>query len=54
VSSTEKDIDLELKNELEAIELQYQHWIEELTRMKLEALEATRRRWTAKKKVAIH
>ncbi|CAJ2663072.1 unnamed protein product [Trifolium pratense] len=50
MSSTEKDIDLELKNELEAIESQYQNWIEELTRMKLEALEATRRRWMAKKK----
>ncbi|XP_045788221.1 probable serine/threonine-protein kinase WNK4 isoform X2 [Trifolium pratense] len=50
MSSTEKDIDLKLKNELEAIESQYQNWIEELTRMKLEALEATRRRWMAKKK----
>lgn len=54
VSSTEKDIDLELKLELDAVESQYQHWIEELTRMKLEALEATRRRWMAKKKVVIH
>lgn len=54
MSSTEKDIGLELKLELDAIESQYQHWIEELTRMKLEALEATRRRWMAKKKVVIH
>ncbi|GAU47190.1 hypothetical protein TSUD_350550 [Trifolium subterraneum] len=54
MSSIEKDIDLELKNELEAIESQYQHWIEELTKMKLEALEATRRRWMTKKKVDIH
>ncbi|XP_004510644.1 probable serine/threonine-protein kinase WNK10 isoform X1 [Cicer arietinum] len=54
VSSTDKDIDLELKLELDAIESQYQHWIEELSRMKLEALEASRRRWMAKKKVAVH
>ncbi|KAJ1378695.1 Serine/threonine-protein kinase, active site [Sesbania bispinosa] len=54
LSSTEKDIDIELKLELDAIESQYQHWIEELTRMKLEALEATKRRWMAKKKVAVH
>ncbi|CAL5195924.1 unnamed protein product [Lathyrus oleraceus] len=50
VSYTEKDIDLELKLELDAIESQYQHWIKELTRMKLEAMEATRKRWMAKKK----
>ncbi|CAJ2649627.1 unnamed protein product [Trifolium pratense] len=54
MSSTEKDNDLELKLELDAIESQYQHWIEELTRMKLEALEATRRKWMAKNKVAVH
>ncbi|XP_057454860.1 probable serine/threonine-protein kinase WNK7 isoform X3 [Lotus japonicus] len=54
VSSIEKEIDLELKFQLDAIELQYQHWMEELNRMKLEALEATRRRWMAKKKEAVH
>ena len=53
-SSTEKDIDLDLKLELDAIDSQYQHWIEELTRKKSEALEATRRKWIAKKKVADH
>lgn len=47
VSSIEKEIDIELKFQLDAIELQYQHWMEELNRMKLEALEATRRRWMA-------
>ncbi|KAL5062453.1 hypothetical protein RYX36_024190 [Vicia faba] len=50
MSYTQKDIDLELKLELDAIESQYQHWFEELTRMKLEAMEATRKRWMAKKK----
>jgi len=54
VSSTEKDNDHELKLELDAIESQYQQWIEELTRMKLEALEATRRKWMSKKKIAVH
>ncbi|XP_058743856.1 probable serine/threonine-protein kinase WNK4 isoform X2 [Vicia villosa] len=47
---TEEDIDLKLKLELDAIESQYQQWIEELTRMKLEATEATKKRWMAKKK----
>ncbi|XP_024627902.1 probable serine/threonine-protein kinase WNK10 isoform X2 [Medicago truncatula] len=54
VSSTEKDNDHELKLELDEIESQYQHWIEELTRMKLEALEATRSKWMSKKKIAVH
>lgn len=50
----EKDIDDELKLELNSIEAQYQHWFKELARMKLEALEATRKRWIAKKKLAVH
>ncbi|XP_027334840.1 probable serine/threonine-protein kinase WNK10 [Abrus precatorius] len=54
VSSIDKDIDLELKFELDVIESHYQHWIDELTKMKLEALEATRRKWMAKKKLDVH
>ncbi|KAJ7951343.1 putative Kinase [Quillaja saponaria] len=48
----DKDIDLMLKLELDAIEAQYQHWFQELSRMKEEALEGTRKRWIAKKKLA--
>ncbi|KAE9615352.1 hypothetical protein Lal_00048098 [Lupinus albus] len=54
MSLTEEDIDLELKLEIEAIESHYQRWIDELTRMKLDALEAAKRRWMAKKKVTVH
>ncbi|XP_027351035.1 probable serine/threonine-protein kinase WNK7 [Abrus precatorius] len=54
LSLANKDIDVELKFELEAIESQYQHWFQELSRMKLDALEATRRRWIAKKKLIVH
>ncbi|TKY64109.1 serine/threonine-protein kinase WNK4 [Spatholobus suberectus] len=53
VSSAEEDIDLELQFELDVIESHYQHWIDELKKMKLEALEATKRRWMAKKKLAV-
>ncbi|XP_054781002.1 probable serine/threonine-protein kinase WNK4 isoform X2 [Prosopis cineraria] len=54
LSLAEKDTDVELKLELDAIEAQYQQWFEELSRMKLEALEATRKRWSNKKKLAAH
>ncbi|KAK7275396.1 hypothetical protein RIF29_16512 [Crotalaria pallida] len=54
MSLTEKDIDVELKLELGAIESHYKRWIDELTRMKMDALEAAKRRWMAKKKVAVH
>ncbi|KAF7843970.1 putative serine/threonine-protein kinase WNK10 isoform X1 [Senna tora] len=54
LSLEEKDNDVELKLELDAIESQYQHWFKELSRMKLEALEASRKRWTAKKKPSVH
>ncbi|RDX96243.1 putative serine/threonine-protein kinase WNK4, partial [Mucuna pruriens] len=54
ISLADQDIDLELKFELDAIELQYQHWFQELSRLKLEALEATKRRWIAKKKLIVH
>ncbi|KAK7338088.1 hypothetical protein VNO77_18687 [Canavalia gladiata] len=54
LSLPDKDVDLELKFQLDAIESQYQQWFQELSRMKLEALEATRRRWIAKKKHLVH
>ncbi|MED6122954.1 hypothetical protein PIB30_044773 [Stylosanthes scabra] len=51
VSST-TDMDFELKLELQEIESQYQTWIDEICRMKLEALEAAKKRWMEKKKVS--
>ncbi|XP_029126988.1 probable serine/threonine-protein kinase WNK4 isoform X2 [Cajanus cajan] len=51
LSLVDKEIDLELKFELDAIESQYQHWFQELSRLKLEAVEATKRRWITKKKI---
>ncbi|KAL1329258.1 hypothetical protein HN51_046388 [Arachis hypogaea] len=53
VSST-NDMDFELKFELQEIEALYQSWIDELCRMKLEALEAARQRWMEKKNVSAH
>lgn len=53
LSSTDEDIDLELKFKLHVIESHYQHWIDELNKIKLEALEATKRRWMAKKKLVV-
>ncbi|XP_024024128.1 probable serine/threonine-protein kinase WNK4 [Morus notabilis] len=49
-----KDPDVELKLELASVEAQYQRWFQELSKMKEEALEATRRRWIEKKKLAAH
>lgn len=54
LSFAEKDMDLELKLELDAIEAQYQHWFLELSRMREEALEATKKRWVTKRKLTIH
>ncbi|OMP08655.1 hypothetical protein COLO4_06244 [Corchorus olitorius] len=51
IPAVDKDLDAELKLELDAIEAQYQHWFEELSRMREEALEATKKRWMAKKNV---
>ncbi|KAJ8534833.1 hypothetical protein K7X08_016561 [Anisodus acutangulus] len=50
-SLIEKDEDAELKSELKAIELQYQQWFQELSRMKEEELENCTKRWTTKKKL---
>ncbi|KAL2893318.1 putative serine/threonine-protein kinase WNK4 [Bienertia sinuspersici] len=44
--------DAELKAELSAIESQYQQWFEELAKMREEALEATKKKWMMKKKLA--
>lgn len=47
-----KDPDVELKLELASVEAQYQHLFQELSKMKEEALETTRRRWMEKKSAA--
>lgn len=49
-----KDQDTKLKTELDAIEMQYQQWFKELTRMREEAIEATRKRWMTKSKPTVH
>ncbi|XP_057778590.1 serine/threonine-protein kinase WNK8-like [Salvia miltiorrhiza] len=46
----ERDPDGDLKLELDAIEAQYQQWLQELARMRQEAIEAAKRRWMVKKK----
>ncbi|XP_022769744.1 probable serine/threonine-protein kinase WNK10 [Durio zibethinus] len=51
--TVDKDLDVELKLELDAVEAQYQHWFQELSRMREEALEAIKKRWMAKKKLAV-
>ncbi|KAL6982131.1 non-specific serine,threonine protein kinase [Sarracenia purpurea var. burkii] len=52
--SSEKDEDVEMKLELDAIESQYHQWFQELSRMREEACDTTRERWTMKKKLAVH
>ncbi|GLT84817.1 hypothetical protein SLE2022_030300 [Rubroshorea leprosula] len=52
LSLMDRDLDDELKLELDGIEAQYQHWFQELSRMREETLEATKKRWMAKKKLA--
>ncbi|CAL5339877.1 unnamed protein product [Camellia sinensis] len=49
LSLSEKDQDVDLKLELDAIDAHYQQWFQELTRMRKEAMEATRKRWMTKK-----
>lgn len=53
LSLADKDIDSELKMELDAIDAQYQYWFQELSRRKLEALESAKKKWMAKKKLAV-
>ena len=52
LSLADEDRDPELRQELDAIEWQYHLWFRELSRMKIEALEATKKRWMTKKKLA--
>ncbi|KAK5812447.1 hypothetical protein PVK06_027877 [Gossypium arboreum] len=52
-SIASKDLDVELKLELDAVEAQYRHWFQELSRMRDEELEATKKRWMAKKKLVV-
>ncbi|XVF72990.1 hypothetical protein PTKIN_Ptkin12aG0165400 [Pterospermum kingtungense] len=52
-STVDKEIDIELKLELDAVEAHYQHWFQELSRMREQELEAIRKRWMAKKKLVI-
>ncbi|XP_015888755.2 probable serine/threonine-protein kinase WNK6 isoform X1 [Ziziphus jujuba] len=47
----DRDQDVELNLELNAIEAQYEHWFQELSRRREEALETTRKRFTEKKSV---
>lgn len=49
LSIREKDEETAFSMELQAIEKQYQQWILDVTRMKEAAIEATRKRWMAKK-----
>ncbi|KAG4134256.1 hypothetical protein ERO13_D08G145400v2 [Gossypium hirsutum] len=53
LSIANKDLDVELKLELDAVEAQYRHWFQELSRMRDEELEATKKRWMAKKKLVV-
>ncbi|XP_075519861.1 putative serine/threonine-protein kinase WNK7 [Primulina tabacum] len=48
------DPETHLKLELDAIETQYQQWFQELSRMRHEAMETTKKRWMTKKKVVFH
>ncbi|KAI3444381.1 hypothetical protein Pfo_001046 [Paulownia fortunei] len=50
----ERDPESDLKLELDAIETQYQQWLQELSRMRQEAMEATKKRWMTKKKEVVH
>ncbi|CAN0889521.1 Probable serine/threonine-protein kinase WNK4 [Linum grandiflorum] len=52
-SSDNRDLDTELKTELEAIEAQYRNWFQELAQMKEKAMQATRERCLAKKKISV-
>lgn len=51
LSLTHKNIDFELKFNVEEIESQYQHLSQELLRMRSKALEAVEKKWIAKKKM---
>ncbi|KAL8499624.1 hypothetical protein ACS0TY_019559 [Phlomoides rotata] len=50
----DRDPDIDLNLELDAIETQYQQWIQELSRMKQVALEATKKKWMTKENEDVH
>lgn len=50
LSLVERNQETELKTELDAIDAQYQQWFQELSRMREEAIESTRKKWMTKKK----
>ncbi|GMI75941.1 hypothetical protein HRI_001263400 [Hibiscus trionum] len=52
-SKADKDLDIGLKLELDAVEAQYQQWFHKLSRMRDEELEATKKRWMSKKNLAV-
>lgn len=49
----EKDPENQMRSEIDAIETQYRQWFQEISRMRQEATDATRKKWTDKK-VTIH
>ncbi|KAE8727554.1 putative ribonuclease H protein [Hibiscus syriacus] len=52
-SIADKDLDIGLKLELDAVDAQYQQWFQELSSRRDEELEATKKRWMAKKNLAV-
>lgn len=48
LSSGRRDRHTQMKLELDAIETQYEQWFQELSRMKHEAIEVTKKRWMSK------
>ncbi|CAN1794089.1 Probable serine/threonine-protein kinase WNK4 [Linum perenne] len=52
--NSNRELDMELKAELKAIEEQYQNWFQELAQMKEKAMQATRERCLAKKKLSVY
>ncbi|OVA01492.1 Protein kinase domain [Macleaya cordata] len=53
LSLMDKDQDIELKLELDAIESQYHHWFQQLSTMREKALEDARQKWLTKKKLTV-
>ncbi|KAH9627554.1 hypothetical protein KSS87_005608 [Heliosperma pusillum] len=51
LNEEDREVDIELKIELAEIDSLYQHWFEELAKMREDALEAAKKRWMMKKKM---
>lgn len=49
----ERDPESDLKSELEAIEAQYQHCLQELSKMRQEVMETTKKKWMTKNKEVV-